>query len=175
MYFNMFPQIGYDIKGDGEAKAVTNILKRVSLRKEILTKFSLFDIYDVQEGETPESVADFFYGDSNLHWLVCYCNNIVDRYHDWPMRHMQFLSYVNDKYSDADGLHHYEISQSSGDTSIKINIGTDNTDYPTATIITNYEYEREQQDIKRKIRLLDPSLIGDFVDEFKLLMSEAII
>ena len=102
-------------------------------------------------------------------------NDITDRYHDWPMSEAQFLQFVNEKYSNVDAVHHYEISQSSGDTSVKINIGTDNTDYPTATAITNFEHEQEQQDIKRKIRLLDPSFVTDFVEEFKSLMSETII
>ena len=60
-------------------------------------------------------------------------NDITDRYHDWPMSEAQFLQFVNEKYSNVDAVHHYEISQSSGDTSVKINIRTDNTDYPTAT------------------------------------------
>ena len=102
-------------------------------------------------------------------------NDITDRYHDWPMSEAQFLQFVNDKYSNPDGTHHYEISQSSGDTSKKINIGTDNTDYPTATLITNFEHEQEEQDKKRKIRLLDPSYTDQFIEEFKLLMNESII
>ena len=100
-------------------------------------------------------------------------NNITDRFHDWPMSEAQFLKFVNDKYDNVDAVHHYEISQSSGDTSKKINIGTSNSDYPTATAITNFEHEQEQQDIKRKIRLLDPSFLEDFVEEFKLLMRES--
>ena len=68
-----------------------------------------------------------------------------------------------------------DVSQSSGDTSKKINIGTSNSDYPTATAITNFEHEQEQQDIKRKIRLLDPSYLDDFVEEFKLLIRESTI
>ena len=74
---------------------------------------------------------------------------------------------------EYNAIHHYEIEQESGDTSIKINIGTSNADYPTATAITNYEYEQEEQDNKRKIRLLDPSFIDDFIDEFKILMKES--
>ena len=57
----------------------------------------------------------------------------------------------------------------------KINIGTSNTDYPTATAITNYEHEQELQDTKRKIRLLDPSYISDFVEEFKSIIRESVI
>ena len=70
-------------------------------------------------------------------------------------------------------IHHYEISQESGDDTIKINIGTSNSDYPTATAVTNFDYEQEQQDAKRKIRLLDPSFVSQFVSEYQSLMSES--
>ena len=40
------------------------------------------------------------------------------------------------------------LSSLLGDTSKKINIGTSNSDYPTATAITNFEHEQEQQDIR---------------------------
>ena len=67
----------------------------------------------------------------------------------------QFLSFLNDKYSNLNyTVHHYEITQTSGDTSLKINIGPDNTDHPNNTPITNREFEEERQDTLRKIRLL---------------------
>jgi len=102
-------------------------------------------------------------------------NDITDRYHQWPKNQNQFLSYVNDKYSNVDSTHHYEISQVSGDTTIKIDIGTDNTDYPAASIVTNFEHEEDLQDKKRKIRLLDPSYVEDFVAEFEKLMGESVL
>ena len=120
-------------------------------------------------------IADKLYDDVELHWVVLIVNNIVDRYHEWPMFGNQFLDYVNEKYSNPSATHHYEIAQSSGDTSVKINIGTDNTDYPTATAITNFEFEQTDQDNKRKIRLLDPRFTDDFVADFKELMKESII
>ena len=173
MYFKNFPTIPYDSQGNGKFKDVKNLLRRIGLRSKIKSNASLFDTYDVKNGETPESIAFKLYGDSELHWIIMLMNDITDRYHDWPMSEAQFLQFVNDKYSNPDGTHHYEISQSSGDTSKKINIGTDNTDYPTATLITNFEHEQEEQDKKRKIRLLDPSFLEDFVEEFKLLMRES--
>ena len=175
MYFTSFPKIPYDSVGNGEYKFVTNLLKRVALRSKVRTNTLLFDTYDVRNGETPESIAHKLYGNAEYHWIIMLLNDITDRYHDWPMTEAQFLQFIKDKYSNVDGTHHYEIPQTSGDTSIKIDIGTDNTNYPSATLITNYEYEQEQQDAKRKIRLLDPSYIGDFVEEFKSLMSESII
>ena len=169
MYFDNFPIISY------KRKDVTNLLRRVAIRSKAKTNTLIFDTYDVKEGETPEMIADKLYDDVELHWVVLIVNNIVDRYHGWPMFGNQFLDYVNEKYSNPSATHHYEIAQSSGDTSVKINIGTDNTDYPTATAITNFEFEQTDQDNKRKIRLLDPRFIDDFVSEFKDLMKESII
>ena len=169
MYFENFPVIIY------KNKDVTNLLRRIAIRSKVKTNTLFFDTYDVKEGETPEIIADKLYGDPQLHWVIMIVNNIVDRYHGWPLFGNQFLDYVNEKYSNPEGTHHYEIEQSSGDTTVKINIGTDNTDHPTATLITNYEYEEEEQNRRRKIRLLDPKFIQDFTAEFSDLMQESII
>jgi len=173
MYFKQFPTIPYDSHGTGKFKDVKNLLRRVAIRSKVKTNTMVYDTYDVKNGETPESIAFKLYGDAELHWVIMLVNDITDRYHDWPMSEAQFLQFVNDKYDNVDAVHHYEIAQSSGDTSTKINIGTSNADYPTATAITNFEHEQEEQDKKRKIRLLDPSFLEDFVEEFKLLMRES--
>ena len=175
MYFNNFPLIPYDATGTGELKVVTNLLRRVGVRAKVKANTMLYDTYDVRNGETPESIAFKLYDDAELHWVILLVNDITDRFHDWPMTEAQFLQFIKDKYTNVDAIHHYEISQESGDTSIKISIGTDNTDYPSATAITNYEYEQEVQDAKRKIRLLDPSYVSDFVEEFKSIMKESVI
>ena len=170
MYFANFPLIPYDNYGTGDFRLTPNILKRIAVRANVKTTTSLFDTYDVKEGETPELIADKLYGNPEFHWVVLMMNDVVDRYHQWPMSRRQFLAHLNDKYTNVDAVHHYEISQSSGDTNIKINIGTSNTDHPTATAITNREYEQERQDSLRKIRLLDPDFIDDFVTEFEILL-----
>ena len=136
MYFGNFPTILYDSVGNGDLKIVTNLLKRVALRAKVKTNTLLFDTYDVLEGETPEMIAHKLYGESDLHWVILYVNNITDRYHQWPMSGEQFLSFLNDKYSNPDATHHYEITQTSGDTTIRIDIGADNTDHSDATEIT---------------------------------------
>ena len=175
MYFQNFPLIPYDSVGDGQYKLVTNLLKRVALRAKVRTNVLLFDTYNVQEGQTPEMIADKLYGDSNLHWIVMYVNNITDRYHQWPLTTPQFLAFINDKYSNPDGLHHYEITQTSGDTTVTIDIGTDNTEHSGATTITNREFEEKRQDTLRSIRLLDPAYVDQFVEEFENLMGASVL
>ena len=98
------------------------------------------------------------------------------------MSYIQFSKYVTEKYDNVNGVHHYEVAQSSGDTDTKIEVYsnsalyTGDTDfYESATAITNYEYEESLQDEKRKIRLLDPRYVDQFVDEYKNLMRESIL
>jgi hypothetical protein len=182
MYFNNFPVIPYDSVGNGQFKFVTNLLRRVAIRQKVKTNALLYDTYDVREGESPESIADKLYDNPELHWVVLLVNDITDVYHEWPMRYSQFLQFVNDKYSDPNGVHHYEIPQSSGDTTKTIEVyanealhANDVSYYANATIITNIEYEENRQNELRKIRLLDPRYIGQFVEEYETLMKESII
>ena len=180
MYFDSFPVIRYG-STDGTIKNVTNLLRRVAIRSKLKTNVSFFDTYDVKNGETPEIIADKLYDDPKLHWIIMLVNNVTDRYHDWPMSEQQFNSYLNEKYSNPDGIHHYEISQESGDTTQKIEvydpdlISSDTDAYTSATAITNREFEESEQDKKRKIRLLDPVFIDQFVDEFRSLIKESVI
>ena len=182
MYFDSFPKIFYDSVGQGNPKVVTNLLRREAIRAKVKTNTMLYDTYDVKSGETPEIIADKLYQDPELHWIVMLVNNVTDRYHQWPMKEQQFNTFLNEKYDNPDGVHHYEISQESGDTSTKIEVYanealyTGDTDfYNSATIVTNREYEEREQDKKRQIRLLDPRYVDEFVDEFEGLIGESII
>ena len=119
-------------------------------------------------------IAHKLYGDSELHFVIMLINYITDRYHQWPMSLPQFQEFINDKYDDPDGIHHYESTQTSGDTKVKIEVfnEVDSDAYTGLTPITNREYEENEQDKKRQIRLLDPSYIEQFVDEFEKLIKE---
>jgi len=177
MYFDQFPVIFYDAVGNTDPKIVTHLLKRVAVNSKARATTALYDTYDVRNGETPESIAHKYYGDAEYHWVVLLVNNITDRFHQWPMNTRQFLAHLAERYDNVDGVHHYEISQVSGDTSVKINIGTSNIDengdtISSATLITNREYEESKQDTLRRIRLLDPDYLEQFVEDFERLIAE---
>ena len=176
MYFSQFPVIAYDSVGDKEFKTVTHLLKRVALHSKARSIGSLYDTYDVRSGETPEMIAHKYYGDPEYHWVIMLVNNITDRYHQWPMNNRQFLAHIDTRYDNVDATHHYEIYQSSGDTTVKIDIGLSNVDadgdtISDAVLITNREYEEAKQDEIRKIRLLHPQYLEQFVEEFGRLVS----
>ena len=177
-YFNQFPKIDYNISGvNGNTKVVTDIFRRVKARSKLMKNLTLFDKYDVQEGEKPEDVAYKAYGDADYFWVITLINNIVNRYYDWPLDEYVFQQYVADKYDNPEAIHHYEITQDSGRTSgrgpsdysykVEVNSDTDN-----ASSISNREYEERIQDTKRQIQLLSKSVLGDFIAEFDRLITE---
>ena len=166
-YFDMFPKVFYDNKGDGKYSVMTNLLRRVKLVDSAKLNIIDFDYYDVKDGETPEMIAHKYYGDVNLHWTILTVNEIVDYYEDWPMSVQRFEEFVKDKYDNPQAIHHYEITQTSGDTSVKIDVGMNITEYPSATAVSNYQYEDALQEKKRQIRLIQPRYVNEFVKEFE--------
>ena len=166
-YFNQFGTILYDPVGDGSAKLCTDIMSRVRVRANMKKEIVMLDPYDVKENETPEIVADKHHGSPYYHWVVMILNDISDVNHDWVKSTRQLQKYLLTKYTQAQltETHHYEISQTSGDVTTKIEV--ENTTYPSASIVTNYEYEIALNESKREIDLLRNEYLSFFVDEFE--------
>ena len=175
MYFRQFEKGYYDLKGDGKQKLVVDLMTRVKVREKILDEASLYDKYDVPSGERPEDTAFKHFGSSQYHWVVLLTNNITDVYYDWPMSEQSFETFIRDKYTNPDDIHHYEVTQSSGKTtgsgpddySHKIEVNSDATG---AQSVSNREYEQRLQDEKRSINLLNPAYLTTFIEEFNNLV-----
>lgn len=167
-YFSHFPKVNYEVRGDGKYTIMTDITKRVRIKDYIKRSYVNFDFYDVKSGETPEYIANEFYGDSELHWIVLLTNDVIDFYSDWPMTVPQFESFVKSKYDNIDDIHHYEYTQESGDTKFTIELPNESaTTLPAGAIaVTNYGYEESVQDKIRRIRLIKPEFVEDIKKEF---------
>jgi len=176
-YFSKFPDMVYDVKNNGNFKLLPDILRRVKQRNAIKSGQFIFDTYDVKNGEKPEDIAYKWFGDAQLHWVILMTNDVTDRYYQWPMNDAQFEEFIADKYSNPDGVHHYEVTKDSGRTTgqgpndyshlVEVNSDTDN-----ATSISNREYEERVQDKNRSIRLLNQRFLSDFLEEFDKLIKQ---
>ena len=176
-YFDRFPRIIYDIKNDGNYKLLPDILRRVRTRAVIDESVVLFEKYDVVNGEKPEDIAFKWFGDAQLHWVILMTNNVTDRYYKWPMNDAQFEVYLDDKYTNPDAVHHYEITRTSGTTTPQgpndySHLVEVNSDEPDAISISFRQYEEREQDRKRSIKLLDKRFLTEFVTEFNNLIAE---
>ena len=169
-YFEDFPIINYDVIGNKNLKTIRDITTRIRFKGAITGNHALFKKYNVNDGETPESIAFREYGDSQLHWVVLLFNDILDPRYDWPLSQRDLNKFVKNKYSDPDGEHHREIAQSSGVTSILIRVEADTVG---AAAVTNFEYEDNINAKKAQIKLLKQDFVGKIVKEFRSQMGAA--
>jgi len=161
MYFQKIPNIYYlfDIGGKPVLKPVRDITFNVRFRKSILENITLFDEYDIKEGETIEIIANNVYGSPEYHWVIMLCNQKYDYVEDFPVPERLLEQYVSEKYPDPFGIHHYVDSQG-----FIVSPGTIG-----AVAITNYDHEVTVNESKRRIKLISPQLLGTILNEYKII------
>jgi hypothetical protein len=107
MYFQNFPYTYYSLDDIATTQIVTNISLRVRLSDELKNNFALFDKYDIKDGETPEILADKFYSNPQLHWIILHTNDILDPRFDWPLTTNNLVLFAQGKYNNVNAPHHY--------------------------------------------------------------------
>ena len=163
MYFEEFPKFLYDFDVNGKRVAyrVTDITQNVRFRKDILSNIALYDSYDIVDGETPEIIAEKFYGNAQYHWVIMLTNQMYDYRTDFPLPYPELQSYVESKYGDAaDAIHHYVDTRGF----------IVNSDYTGATSVSNRQYEELQNETKRRIKIISPNLLATILDSYKELL-----
>lgn len=111
-YFENFSPTLYSLDNRRTVQVITDITKRSIIDSKIINNLSLFYNYDVIDGETPEIVADKFYDDPELHWLILHTNQILNPYFVWPISQNNLINNVLKKYNDKDAHKHYVDSNS---------------------------------------------------------------
>jgi hypothetical protein len=146
------------IKKETKAFLMTDITRNIRFRRDILSNITVYDEYDIIDGETPEIIAEKVYGNAQYHWIVMLTNDIYDYTSDFPLTLLAFNQYMIDKYGDqADEVHHYEDE-----------LGyTVNSDAPSAVSVSNRQYEEKINESKRRIKLISKDLISVVLKNFK--------
>lgn len=101
MYFKDFPQFLYDFNYGNKIKTsvVLDITRNVRIKKEILQNITLYDEYDIVDGETPEIISEKFYGTPEYHWVVMLANGKYDYRADFPLIESVLQKHISDVYN----------------------------------------------------------------------------
>lgn len=105
-YFKQFPYISYQFP-DNKERLFKNLSIRPAVVDELLGDATNLQLYYVQSGETPETIAFDVYGDESMNWVIMLTNNVMNLYTDWPMSDEMLKDYIYEKYrlqSDSDGV-----------------------------------------------------------------------
>lgn len=194
-YFDTLPKI-IQFDNEGIGRIFTNLLARASVIPELLKSPVIYYNYDIQDGDTPEIIAHKYYGDPYRYWILLLANEILDPQWEWPMSGKVFGDYISAKYGvNQSSIHHYEkiVTQfdSGTNTTTTNTIIIDEDTYtttlettktflvPTGEVtvaitkspVTNYDYESNENEKKRSIKILNSNYVNQFETELKNLMS----
>ena len=190
-YFRELPEIDYqsflsDSNSSQNYLRVKNLFRRNKLRDDLQNVFTIFNKYEIVEGARPDTVAEEFYGDSELDWVVLMTANITRVRDQWPLSNRDLYKYAENKYgvTGINSIHHYEtkeVKDSQGrlilpagkvvDSNFKIpDPNSISQDLNPVTGVSNYEYEVRKNDEKRLIYILKEEYLQLYLSDLRRIM-----
>jgi len=189
-YFRSIPDIEY-VNRFSNAKLSEyirskNIFTRVKIREGIFENLMYYVKYNIIGDERPDNVANEYYGDPTLDWMVLLSNNIVNVYDEWPLTQRAFDTFLIEKYGTYDKInqiHHYETEEvlnSKGQrilekglqvpfnysvTFFDSGLGTEVTKTGITKSVTNLDFETKKEDAKRNIFLIKIDYLNMIIDD----------
>jgi hypothetical protein len=172
-YFKKFPLAGYNlgVPESNQPTQVTNIFHRARIREVVNVNALVFYEYVVRDGETPEIIADKYYGDPQYFWVVLFANDMLDPYFDWVLSYDNFNAMMIANYGSlvAAQSTHYQYQDPQGnviDFTTFINT-------PGSRDVNAYDFWFGVNEAKRTIKLLDKQFLSQIDTELDNLLSNA--
>ena len=193
-YFRELPNLLYqsflpDKRSSLDYTEVKNLFRRTKLRDDLQNVFTIFDKYEIPDGFRPENVAEDFYGNDELDWVVLTTAGIVNVRNEWPLNNRDIFNYSFEKYGDNLNTTRFfetkEIKNSSGSIILEKGKVVDSDFvfkyYDTNGIVevkgtnvrtgvSNYDYEVRLNEEKRSIFVLKPEYLQQFLNDFRDIM-----
>jgi len=97
--FKSYPTVAYEVKKNNKKEVMVDITKRFVLNSVAETDSTIFYDYYVKDSDTPDSVANKYYEDPTMDWLIFITNDIIDPLWNWPLKQRDLNKYINNKYT----------------------------------------------------------------------------
>lgn len=181
MYFDNLNSIIYDfeIKDKVVYSIVKDITVNMRFKNETFSSITLYDEYDLVDGDTPEIVSEKIYGTPKYNWAIMLANESFDWVNDFPLNQQELESYVSKKYSSPYDIHHYQTINKKYQNSIGEQVGyIVGIDYvnPSTGLsgvgvevepVTNIDYEYMENELKRRIKIVSPIVLQRIIASFE--------
>ena len=190
-YFRELPNLLYpsflpEKKSSLDYVEVKNVFRRVKLRDDLLSNFTVFQKYEIPEGARPDTVAEDVFGSANFDWVVLTVAGIINVRNEWPLSNHDLYNYCFEKYGDSLNSTRFfetkEVKDSSGrmilpkGKVVDSNFTIPNPTNLSATLnpvvgISNFIYETRLNEEKRNINILREEFLQDFLDDMRQIMT----
>lgn len=166
-YFEYFPYLIW--RESGKEFLAQDITIRIILDELSIKDKTIFYEYRYEDSDSLEFLAEKFYKDYRLAWVIMVVNKIFDRDFDLPMPPEVFNEYILDKYGTI------QVAMNNKKYYIKINnsdwIEVDEETYNATTpdnrkMMTLYEVELEKNEKRRNIKILKETYLSNFINKF---------
>ena len=105
---------------------VKNLFRRNKLRDDLQNVFTIFDKYEIKQAARPDNVAEEFYGDAELDWVVLMTAGILNVRDEWPLDDRDLYDYCYEVHGDKlNSVRYYETTEVRSDKIVKNNEGKD--------------------------------------------------
>jgi hypothetical protein len=190
-YFRELPDIEYQSQLPTKNSSlnyvrVKNLFRRVKLRDDLQNVFTLFNKYQIKDGERPDIIAENLYGSSDLDWIVILSANIINLRDSWPLSDKDIYKFTEEKYGleDMYKIKYYQTTEVKNSKGILIlpagkivdsNFTIPDPDNPYLTLnpvvgVSYYEYEIEKNNKKRIIYILKPQYVQQYLNDIRSIM-----
>ena len=192
-YFRNFPNIKYALSANkaGIVKHINikdyfNLLK---VRDDIFREETMYSPYTIQNGQRPEQISQALYGDEQFYWIILQINEITDYYNQWPLSELELTEFVYEKYGGvpkASEIHHWQTLETydqaptpnlvlPGQLEVPSNFKFSYPAEPGSNVtlttqpysVSNFDYERDLNEKKSQINILDKKYIYDYEREVR--------
>lgn len=146
-YFTDFPKIRYG------QDLVIHAPCRFAFQKIVVEKdYNMWD-YVIKNDHSAQHIADLYYGDVHMDWIVYLANRTINPYFSWPLTNFELEEYIKVKYGTLSSAIGTWVSHKDED-GVAINVFQYNA-LLGHTRTNAYEYEHTLNNEKRKIKLID--------------------
>jgi len=195
-YFRELPDVEYqsflsDAISSKDYLLVKNLFRRNNLRDDLQNVFTIFEKYEIPEGARPDLIAEEFYENADLDWVVLMTAGIINVRDEWPLSNYNLYRYAEKKYGveNLSNIHHYEtkeIKDSKGrlilpagkdvnedftltysDDGTKVSLSGSNVRIGVA----NWTYETRKNNEKSSIYLLRRGYLQQFLNDMRDIMT----
>lgn len=179
MFFHKFEKVQYDPYGEQAKRTATNVMNSLLVKYNPVDNTTVYFYHLIKYGETPEYLAQKYYGNAYYHWVIIVLNTIVDPWFDWYLNEREFRAFLTMRYGagNEDAIHHlidlttnkrldevatldaYDYYDTNG--MWPVNVGP----------VGNAQFELEANNDRREVKILQQKYVRPFINQFEDLMN----
>lgn len=95
-YFEKFQTVSY------ANTIAVDLTQRTAVLNSVYNNPALYYPYDIQNGERADQIADRYYNDQYMTWVMYLTNRVIDPYYDWYVDSDSFKEFIVKKYGSIE-------------------------------------------------------------------------